>query len=105
VALGVLAARTLLSDGHGEAVAHVCNYSGRPYTYKVDSFLDLAELVVHVTAADGKAAELSLATSSGLCVSGQPVASIQSESSDLQSDLMLHSKPVHLQRTCTTTCS
>jgi len=82
---GVMAARTLLSDGHGEAVARVCNYSSRPYTFKVDSFLGLAEPVVHVTGADGRAVRESLATSSGLGVLGQPDASAWPELKDLQS--------------------
>jgi len=66
---GVMAARTLLSDGHEEMVAHVCNYSGRPYSFKADSFLGLAESVVHITGADSKAVGSSLATASGLSVS------------------------------------
>jgi len=40
--LGAMAAQTLLSDGHGVPVAHVCNYSGKPYTFKADSFLGLS---------------------------------------------------------------
>ena len=80
-----------MSNGHGEAVARVCNYSSRHYTFKVDSFLGLAELVVYVTGADGRAAGLSLATNRGLGVSRQPDASIWPELPDLQSDLMLDS--------------
>jgi len=52
---GVIAARTLLSDGHEEVVARVCNYCSQPYTFKVDSFLGVAEPVSHVTAANGRA--------------------------------------------------
>jgi len=43
-------------------MACACNYSGRPYTFKVDGFFGLAEPVVHVTVADGKAVRSSLVT-------------------------------------------
>jgi len=69
---GVIAARMLLNDGHKRMVAYVCNYSRRPYEFKVDSFLGLAELVSHVTGADGRAVGSSLVANSGLGVSGQP---------------------------------
>jgi len=82
--LGVMAARTLLSDSHGETVARICNYIGRPYTFRADGFLGLAEPVVHVTGSDGKAVGSSLATDSGLSVSGQPDTSTSPESSDLR---------------------
>jgi len=73
---GVMEARMLLSDGHIETVAHVCNYFCRPYTFKAAWQLPwpIAEPVVHITGADGRAVVLSLATSSGLSVSEEPNA-------------------------------
>ena len=56
---------------------------------RLTAFFGLAVPVVHVTGTDGKAVRLSLATDSGLCVSGQPDASTWPESSDLQPDLVL----------------
>jgi len=44
----VMAARTLFSDSHKKPVVHVCNYSKKFDTFKADSFLGLAELVVHI---------------------------------------------------------
>jgi len=69
--MGVMAARSLFSNSHKEPVAHVCNYSKKPYTYKADSFLGLAKLVVHITGVDSKALRPSL-TGSGLNVLIQP---------------------------------
>ena len=68
----VMAAWMLLSDSHQEPVAPVCNYSRTPYTFKADSFLGLAELVIHVTSADSKAAGSSLTTDNELNVPEQP---------------------------------
>ena len=98
---GIMAALTLLSDGPGEPVAHVCNYSSKPYTFKADSFLGLVEPVVHVTTADSKVVGSSLATDSGLSVLRQPDMSTWPESSDMQPNLV----PDLMAELCTSTLS
>jgi len=86
-----MAAWTLFSNSHKEPVACVCNYSDKPYTFKADSFLGLAEPVVHVPGTGRKADESSLANSDELRVFVQPDASSEPESSDLQPDPVLDS--------------
>jgi len=80
-----MAARTLFNDSHNEPVAHVYNYFKKPYRIKADSFLGLAEPVVHIDGTSSKVVESSL-TNGELSVLNQPDVSSLPESSDLQLD-------------------
>jgi len=62
----VMPAPMLFSDNHIEPVMCICNYSKRPYTFKADSFLGLAEPVIYVPRTGNQAVESSLASSDGL---------------------------------------
>ena len=46
---GVMAAQMLFSSSHKKPVAHICNYSDKPHTFKADSFLGLAKPVMRVS--------------------------------------------------------
>jgi len=117
---GVITARMLLSNGHSEAVAHVCNYSSKPCEFKADNFLSLAEPVSHITGTDSEAVEPGLVSDSGLRASGPPDVSEWScqicnwiqiwtrrPAAVLQRYVhrALPKALEHLQRACKTTCS
>ena len=82
--LGLIATRMLFSDSHEEPVACVCNYSNKPYRFKADSFLGLADPVVHIQGTGGEAVNSCLGDSNELVVSVQMGESTEPESSDLR---------------------
>jgi len=82
--LGVIAAHTLFSDSHDELVACICIYSHKLYTLRANSFLRMAEMVVHVPGTSKGTVNSSLADSNNLTMSVQAGRSTGPESPDLR---------------------
>ena len=77
-------ARTLFSDSHNEPVACICNYSNKPYMFSADSFLGLAEPVIHGPGTGTETVDSCLAYSNEVVVSVQAGRSTGPEPSHLQ---------------------
>ena len=81
--VGVMTVRMLFSGRHDVAVARVCNYSTKPFTFRANCLLVMAEPVAVVPGAGKEVVDSCLADSNNVTLSVQAGESVGPESSDL----------------------